>query len=247
MVARPGTHLLRHQAIRWIGILGMALAMSGCSAPLGDYHDEELSLTQDDYSNVIGSTNTNIVEQYEAEAPPIPDLVPALVAPVPQSGAENRLVSISVTDSVSLRDVLLELARAAEIDVEIDPTIEGGVIFTANNKPFIEVIERIANMANLRYSFKNGVLQIELDRPYHRNYRIDQIAASRISQASMDVSTDIFSSVGESGGGNNGSTANITQDSDTDFYQELEVTIWQILSNSEPQFEVDEIQLASVD
>jgi hypothetical protein len=132
MVTRPGTHLWQHQAIRWIGILGVTLAVTGCSAPLGDYHDDELSLTQDDYSNLIGSSNNTLVESLDAEAPPIPELLPTLVAPVPPSGAENRLVSISVTDSVSLRDVLLELARAAEVDVEIDPAIDGGVIFTAN-------------------------------------------------------------------------------------------------------------------
>ncbi len=74
MVARPGTHFLRHQTIRWIGILGMTLAMTGCSAPLGDYHDDELSLTQDDYSNVLGSSNNTLVEALDAEAPPIPGI-----------------------------------------------------------------------------------------------------------------------------------------------------------------------------
>lgn len=224
MVARPGTHLLRHQAIRWIGILGMALAMSGCSAPLGDYHDNELSLTQSDYSNVIGSSNNTVVESLDPEAPPIPDLLPTLVAPVPTSGAENRLVSISVTDSVPLSDVLLELTRAAGVDAEIDPTIEGGIIFTANNKPFIDVIDRIADIGNLRYTFKGGVLRIEIDRPYNRSYKVDQLALARTSASTMNVSTDVFSSVGQGGGGN-GSSANIEQNSSTDFYEELVTNI----------------------
>ena len=172
--------------------------------------------------------------------------MPALVAPVPPAGAEDRLVSISVTDSVPIRSVLLELARAAEVDLELDPTISGGIIFTAHNKPFIDVIERIADMANLRYSFKNGVLRVELDRPYHRTYQIDQIAALRSSTSSIDISTDVFSAVGD-GATSNGSAASINQASTGDFYLELENNIRQILVNTSPQVDVQEIQLAAVD
>ena len=240
MVARPGTHFLRHQTIRWIGILGMTLAMTGCSAPLGDYHDDELSLTQDDYSNVLGSSNNTLVEALDAEAPPIPELLPTLVAPVPPSGAENRLVSISVTDSVPLSAVLLELTRAAEVDAEIDPAIEGGIIFTANNKPFIDVIDRIADIGNLRYTFKGGVLRIEIDRPYNRSYKVDQLALARTSTSSMDVSTDVFASVGGDTGGN-GSSANIAQNTTSDFYQELVTNIDRMIVTSNPRFAVEDI------
>ena len=60
----------------------------------------------------------------------IPELQPYLaeshndVEPMP-------LVSISVNQSIPLRDVLFELARQAEYDLELDPSIEGAVIFTA--------------------------------------------------------------------------------------------------------------------
>ena len=155
-------------------VLALALSVASCGAPLGDYQDPAADLTREDFENVLGSSNFAAAPQPAAEAPPIPDLMPALVALVPPAGAEERLVSISVTDTVPIRSVLLELARAAEVDLELDAAIDGGIIFTAHNKPFIEVVERIANMANLRYSFKNGVLRVELDRPYHR---IDQIAA----------------------------------------------------------------------
>jgi len=226
--------------------LAIALVVASCDAPLGDYQDPAADLTREDFQNMLGSSNFNAAPQPEAEAPPIPDLMPTLVAPVPPAGAEDRLVSISVTDSVPIRSVLLELARAAEVDLELDAAIEGGIIFTAHNRPFIEVIQRIANLANLRYSFKNGVLRVELDRPYHRTYRIDQIAALRDSTSSIDISTDVFSSVGDSDT-SNGSAASINQASTGDFYTELENNIGQILINSAPILEIEERQLARIE
>lgn len=245
MVARRRETSPGHRWLTGLLALAMALALSSCDAPLGDYHDPGADLTRQDFQNMLGSSNF-AATQPEAQAPPIPDLVPTLVAPVPPSGAEDRLVSISVTNSVPIRSVLLELARSAEVDLELDSNIEGGIIFTANNRPFIEVIERIANLANLRYSFKNGVLRMELDRPYHRTYRIDQIAALRNSTSQIDISTDVFSSVGSSQI-SNGSAASISQTSTGDFYTELESNIRQILSNSSPGVTVQEVQLAAVD
>lgn len=227
-------------------ILALALFVASCGAPMGDYQDPAANLTREDFENVLGSSNFAAAPQPEAEAPPIPDLMPALVAPVPSAGAEDRLVSISVTDTVPIRSVLLELARAAEVDLELDAAIDGGIIFTAHNKPFIDVVARIADLANLRYTFKDGGLRVELDRPYHRTYRIDQIAALRDSTSSIDISTDVFSAVGDSSIAN-GSAATINQNSAGDFYTELENNIRQILENSTPGVEVQEVQLATLE
>lgn len=244
MGARRRVSMLGHRCVKGCIAVAIALLMASCDAPLGDYQDPAADLTREDFENMLGSSNIAAQPQLEAEAPPIPDLVPTLVAPVPPSTAEDRLVSISVTDSVPIRSVLLELSRAAEVDLELDPAIDGGIIFTAHNKPFIEVIDRIANMANLRYSFKNGVLRVELDRPYHRTYRIDQIAALRDSASSIDISTDVFSAVGDNQT-SNGSAASINQSSTGDFYTELEENIRQILVNTTPDVDLQEIQLAS--
>jgi len=225
----------------------MGLVLGSCTAPLGDYHDSSAELTKQDFENVIGSASTLVQPQPIAEAPPIPDLVPTLVAPVPPNTSGQQLVSISVTETVPVRSVLLELSRAAEVDLELDPAIQGGIIFTAHNKPFIEVVERISRMANLRYTFKNGVLNVELDRPYHRNYRVDQLAVARASSGQVDITTDVFSAVGGSGTGTNGSQASISQTGTSDFYAELERNIEQILVNSAPALQVNDLQLASIE
>ncbi len=224
-----------------------SLLLAACNKPLGDFHDSDAGLTKADYEDIIGSAATppDSSAVLEPEAPPIPDLMPALVAPVPPAGPENRLVSISVVDTVPIRDVLIELARAAEVDLELDPAIEGGIIFSAQNRPFIEVIDRISGMANLRYEYKGGILRIEIDRPYHATYKVEHLAAARSATSSVDIFTDVFSAVGDNSI-SNGSAARIEQVTENDFYGELATNVRQILTNSSPSEEIEEIQLASV-
>jgi MSHA biogenesis protein MshL len=99
----------------------------------------------------------------------IPDLQPYIaentgeIKPMP-------LVSIAVNQSIPLRDVLYELADQADYDLELDPSIRGSIIFTAREKPFDLVIQRIAEMAGLRYRFLDEVLRVEVDKPYNYTY-----------------------------------------------------------------------------
>ena len=78
---------------------------------------------------------------------------------IPEIG-EKQLVSISVTDDVPLKDVLLELARLAGVDIELDAGIEGGISFIARDKPFNKVVARIADLAGLRYTMIDEVLRV---------------------------------------------------------------------------------------
>jgi len=87
----------------------------------------------------------------------------------------QKNVSFSSNDQVPLRDLLIEIGRIANVDVEIDPTISGGVILTANNKPLGEVIERIVKLGNLRYKFENDILHFERDSAYTKNYIVDYL------------------------------------------------------------------------
>lgn len=118
----------------------------------------------------------------------IPKLNKTIIAPpTPKIGGE-KIISFYVTDQVPLRDVLIELGRVAEIDVDVDPKISGGVIINAKNRPFKEIIDRIASQGNLRYSYKNKVLYFEVDRPFMRNYFVDYLDTSPLWE---DVQTNI--------------------------------------------------------
>ncbi|MBL6664788.1 MAG: hypothetical protein ISQ34_02985 [Rickettsiales bacterium] len=108
---------------------------------------------------------------------PIPNTSRLIVTPSPPVIGGDKVVSFSVTSEVPLKDVLIELGRVAQIDVDIDPRVSGGVIINAQNKSLKEVIDRIATQGKLRYSFNNDVLFFEPDTPYMKNYFVDYLTS----------------------------------------------------------------------
>ena len=113
-------------------------------------------------------------EEAQNEAP-IPTLSKLIISPPPPVIGGDKIISFSVTEQVPLKDVLIELGRVAKIDIDLDPNISGGIIINAKNRPLKEVIDRIASLGNLRYSYKNGVLFFERDTPYMKNYFVDYL------------------------------------------------------------------------
>ncbi len=149
------------------------------------------------------------------------------ISSVPDGLKPMPLVSISVNQSVPLRDILFELAQQADYDLELDPKIRGSIIFTAREKPFDLVIERIADVAGLRYSFNDETLRVELDTPYNQTYKIDYLSYIRTSSGSIRNNIAVVS--GE--GADTGSTFEATSESESDFWGELETGITQILGD----------------
>lgn len=205
------------------------LSLAGCSHP-------DNGLSKKDYQDLLDRQPAKTAQTRD-EPPPIPDLQPILAAPPPPS-VSQRLVSVSVTDpSIPVRDVLLELARKAGVDIDVDPTIGGGVMLTAKDRPFLEVVDRICDQTNLRYAYKDNVLRVEVDRMFHRNYQMDLLNTVRTTQTDIATSTDINSVIqgSTSGGGNNASTSEVKGATTSDPWLEVDTNIKQILVNSNPQ------------
>ena len=118
-------------------------------------------------------------EKEKGEAP-IPSASKLIMAPPPPAIGGEKTVSFSVTDQVPLKDVLIELGRMAQIDVDLDPNISGGIILNAKNRPLKEIIDRITNLGNLRYSYQNGVLHFEKDTPFMKNYFVDYLSGGSL-------------------------------------------------------------------
>lgn len=157
--------------------------------------------------------------------------IPALqpyVSMTPSSMKSMPLVSVSVNQSVPLRDILYELAEQADYDLELDPNIRGSIIFTARNKPLDLVIKRISALAGLRYKFEDGFLRVELDTPYVKTYKIDYLSFIRTNQGTVSNSVSVVS--GE--GADSGSSYSATSDSTSDFWGELEGNLTQILGGA---------------
>jgi general secretion pathway protein D len=152
----------------------------------------------------------------------------AIIAPPPEPMVgHDKLVSISINDDVPLKEVFIELSRLADIDIEIDPTIKGGVILRARNKPFSEVVDRICDLSKLRYSSSKGTLRIENDNPFLVNYNLDFLNIIRTNTGGTSLSTGLS---GSSAGG--GSTTTLSSKYDNDLWGAIEIDIKKIFSQN---------------
>lgn len=196
--------------------------------------DREMDYTRDDYRNAMAPRPMD-EDKKSGEFDKVPDLAP-VISEDKKNILPQPLVSITVNQDVPLRDIFFELAKQAEVDLELDPTITGSIIFTAYNRPFDQVVDRIAEMAGLRYTFKNNILRVERDTPYLHTYRLDYLSMTRDYTSTIKSNTSAASGSGSGGGGSqNGSESTITTKSNADFWKELENNITQIIQNTNTQ------------
>lgn len=232
-IVRPNSRLLKLAVFR--AALSAMLVLGACSGtdrPNFDKQDRTAGLDRQDYRDAL---KPRAPGTDGATPPPIPqseNLVPMPNLALP---ANTRLVTISVNEEVPLRDVLVELAQQANVGLELDPRISGSLIFNVRQRPFDEVIGRIADMADLRYDLDGNVLRIERDLPYLQNYRVDYLNVTRDTTNSVSTNVDVVGGkavggVGEGQG--NGSASRVTSESKNNFWAELETNIAMLMSRS---------------
>lgn len=238
------------------GLSRVLLVLSGvmCLAACDMFHDlvtDEIDpsghMYREDYRQ-LRERGQPLLPTDEAAFPPIPqstnDVTPP---PPPKPAGTDRLVSVSVTDTVPLRDVLIELARESKVNLELDPRIAGGIIFTAHNQPFNEVLKRICRLAGLRSSIDGNFIHIELDEPYQKTYPLDFLSLARHSTSETSIATNVFdvnvtggaSSSGNGANGTNGasasennSTSRVSGNSEADLWAEVSKSVAQILASN---------------
>lgn len=103
-----------------------------------------------------------------------------------------KKISVSITENIPIRKVLQELVKKIGIDLQLDSSIKSPVFFQATERPFIEILEDICEMANLRYTIKNKRVRIENDAPYSHTYSVQFLNLTRNSQNRISVATNIF-------------------------------------------------------
>ncbi len=208
-----------------VAVLGLSL--SGCDL-MNNYTkpDRGADMQIQDYRDGLAERMPEVEEDDSAtaEGAGVPELQP-YISSVPENLKPMPLVSVSVNQSVPIRDVLFELAQQAEYDLELDPRIRGSIIFTAREKPFDLVIQRISEIAGLRYQFKDEILRVEMDTPYNKTYKVDYLSYIRKSTGSVRNNTGVVSG----DGADTGSTFEAAAESEADFWGEVEVTLTQLL------------------
>lgn len=197
--------------------IAVALMLSQVSCQMAQNQmdfDRPAELSLQDYRDAFAP-----LKEAPADTSAAPAFEPVVSTP-DELKLPTPLVTVEVNQSVSLRDLLYQLAQQAEIDLELDPQIRGSIIFTAKDRPFDQVIERITTMASLRYKFANGVLRVELDRPYIKNYKADFLNVERKGDSSIKTSSS-------------SSDSNTTNKIASDLWKELNDGLEQVLSASD--------------
>ena len=237
------------RSFRALLMLSAMAAVSACASQ--QYHDPDAKLKRDDFRVLNKPPAAAPAPSPQAAAPaipapaplpvatrppPVPQLYPVLATPQPPAVLPNRSVSLSVTEDVPLKDVLFELARQAEVDIEIDPRIEGGIVFSARNRPFMTVIDRIAKLGGLRYSAADNTIRVELDEPYLVKYDLPFLSLVRNTQGSIGINTQVVSPGGNGGsGGDTASNVKVSTESLADFFGELDASLKGILASTNPR------------
>ncbi len=168
----------------------------------------------------------------------VPDSEPAKVIQKKETQkfpkAMYTLVSVSVSEGIPLKNVFIELARQANVDLQLDTAIDAKIIFTAQDRPFIDIIKAMCEMANLRFDVIDNALRIERDTLYPQNYNVQFLNLSRSSENQLTVATDVFSSVGPVKGnvGDNVSKSALKATTKNDFWDELEQNLKTIVETS---------------
>ena len=111
----------------------------------------------------------------------------------------SKRISVSIDETVSIKDAIMEVSNLAGIDIEIDPNVEGSIIISVKNTKVADVLERMADLAQLNISVRENVVRFTANKPFTKNYNIAFID----SMSSATNNTQSTSGVGVNNQNNN--------------------------------------------
>lgn len=207
-----------------------------------DVLDRKIDFKKQDFETALENQDPSPLNTQNSEDL---EVSPLTIAPQAPKLHSDKLVTMTVTDDIALKDVLIELGRMADIDIQITDRISGGINLKVTDTPIQDVLERICESANLRYSISNNLVKIEEDLPYIVNYPVGFLNLKRSNTGSMQISTSLAStsgggsssgsSGGSSGGGSSGggstsgSSINLTTEQGGDLWTTVENDINRML------------------
>ena len=151
--------------------------------------------------SVKGHINKDVIKPAAENVPELISEAPVLPKPKLKPKTETYTVVVNDVDVASL---LFALARDAKINIDIFQNIKGKVTLNAIDQTLEQILDRVAEQVNVRYSVKDGLLTIRPDLPFFRTYKIDYVNIDRHTKSTNLISTQI-ASAGSSGGSGSGS------------------------------------------
>src|SRR5260221_1485388 len=212
-------------------VLLLPFGLSGCvDLNRLEEHDPILQYTQGQYEQLLTGTDEVPVPLRQEYVPPKSE---------PQIPKElMKEVSLSINDQVPLKEVFMELARQAKINIVVSPMVKGGVNYQAYTQPAIGVIKDVCSVNKLRYSIDRKTVRIEPDKPHLKTDNVQTLDLIRQTKTRISMATDVFTAMeGYIRDFDNGSSTLLTDESRVDFWEELRNNLSHILKsgNSEDQ------------
>lgn len=192
------------------------------------------------------------ISEVPQQAKDIPQAVTqTTLLPAPQTRPRLETYTVVVSGAPT-RDLLFSMARDAKINLDIHEDIEGKVTLNAIDQTLEQILDRIAQQTDIRYSLDKNTLRVRADKPYLETYKVDYVNISRKSKGVIRVATNIGSTgqgeIGQgsgsgstgssrSGGGNsssqnNSSLTEVNLESNNAFWETLSRNIIEILDDS---------------
>lgn len=209
-------------------LLICCLLLTGCQSVTDPcIHDETLPLAHDAYERTL------LAPPPPSPAPFVPKMAQAPQIPL----AMKRRISIQADEELPVKQLLLQAAQQAGVNVVIDPTIVGSVYYHAKNERFIDVAHQICTLVGLRYQTLDQTIRFEPDTPYAQSYQIQFPNLLRENSNKISTATDVFAAgaEGQNREFGNGSSTLLSINGKADFWQELEDSIGTILRFENPQ------------
>lgn len=199
------------------------LALTGCLNP-----NESIESSPEHLKPAIEKVVDPTADIEGAEIPSVVSVTGSLPAPQPVEATSTHTV---VVYDVPVNELLFSLARDSRLNLDIDPGINSTVSLNAINQPLTAILNRIAEVADIRFEIKNDVLRVRQDLPFIRSYAVDYLNIARSSIGSVAVSTQI-SSTGQGAGGDTGNTSGTGNSSDTVVRNITEHAFWATLEDN---------------
>ena len=170
------------------------------------------------------------------------DINPAPPLSSPQAPASlvtkamRQPVSTLITPTAPLQEILVDLAHQAGVNIGFGKPISGSISLSSKNQPFMDVLEHICELADLRYRISKETILIEPDTPYTKTYDAQFLNLQRQTQNRNAVNTDLMANsahnLSGSGGGNTASHV-IQAKVENDFWSELEGNLQHLLPHGQ--------------
>ncbi len=171
--------------------------------------------------------------------PPQPSLPP--ITPIEEEPTPPKLpleTYTIVVHDIPVSALLFNLARDAKLNIDIHPDIKGNVTLNIIDQTIPQILQRLSKLVKLRYQYNGKNLLVLPDEPYFQTYKISYVNIKRNTISQMNIATQIISGMNEKDNsdlGKNNSTTKITNQSDYNFWENLQKNLLAILKTNKPQ------------